>query len=662
MREFDLTPITSLPVNSDESWEVGVVDASQLFPLPAAPDGVESMMLLLWRSSTTEMIHGSSFLASPDDMEANLQGIMEGLLAFQDLHEFSFRPGRIRCNGKIIATKLKNVFLDAKLPVEFVPNMPQWNDVLREMANQLEDAISSSNAMPSFAESAYQEEQLRTFAQAAANFYRAGFWNHLEDIDLIKLESPKPPNAMRYAVVLGAGEQTYGLGFYSDEQIHYDLMAQRVDPRELSLMNLSYESVADVCPDDVQLWNELQLPLETGEAFPEFRGFSADGPRHPTAKELEYVTIVLEALSQTTEEEIDSGVWTKTIDFRGKKKRCKFSIPNLTDPPDHTEWMRRGMMPERRGHERHFQMIQDFINQQEDISDIDELNQIINEKFTGSMEDVEYPMDTPSDRASAFCQEAIESFGRRRIQLARQAVQEDPNHVEALVLLAETTRVPEKRIAAFRAAVEAGRRELGSLFEDNVGHFWGITQTRPFMRACHGLADALHGAGQSNDAIKQYQEMLHLNPGDNQGIRYEIFPLLLSQNREAEAVELLAKYDEDSALWCYMKSLVEYRQHGPAAAKSRQAMLAAFKANEHVVTELQSDDPPYSPEAYAVGSVDEAMYCIEQLGESWMETDGYTEFMLAQFFKWEKDRQKKQRDAKRRARGKVAKGKKRRGR
>ena len=655
MRQTDLRPILSLSVNSDESWEVGVVSMAELFGVTLSRDQFgEDMMLVLWRSSSTEMVHARPLMLRDGDRDTVLDEVLQSLLEFHHLHDFPFRPASIQCNDEDLVSGLSKFVGNTGTDVNYAPDMHAWNAMLADLANQMSEEFGPAEPMPSLADSGFDEDQIREFAETAANFYQTRLWNYLDDTDLIEFESPKPPREMRFAVVLGAGSQTYGLGFYSDPEDHYDMMAQRADPRELSLMSLTYDAPDEVNSEDVQLWKQLDLPLETGEAFPSLNGFSADGARRPTKKQLEYATIVLQVLAETTEEEIDSGVWTKSIAFRGKKKRCKLSIPNLTDPPDRAEWMRRGLMPERRGNERHFQMVQNVIDEQEGLLSIDELNDLLNSKFTGPIDDVEYSLDTASDRAAAKCQEAVESFGRRRIQLARQALMEDPNHVESLVLLAESTRMPERRIEAFQRAVDAGRQELGSMLEDDIGHFWGIAKTRPFMRACHGLADSLHVAGQSSDAIVQYQEILRLNPEDNQGVRYEAIPLMIAHNREPDAIELLARYREESSLWYYMKSLVEFRTHGPASRKSQQAMRAAFNLNEHVVKELQSDGPPYNPSTYSMGSVEEAITCIEELDEAWAETEGYIDFMFAQYFKWEKDRQKKQRELKRKARKKKS--------
>ena len=85
-------------------------------------------------------------------------------------------------------------------------------------------------------------------------------------------------------------------------------------------------------------------------------------------------------------------------------------------------------------------------------------------------------------------------------------------------------------------------------FEENAGHIWGLLETRPFMRALEGLALTLRESGQPEEALSIYRELLRLNPGDNQGIRYNLADLLLKLNRDAELGKLLEDYDEMSAV------------------------------------------------------------------------------------------------------------------
>ena len=190
------------------------------------------------------------------------------------------------------------------------------------------------------------------------------------------------------------------------------------------------------------------------------------------------------------------------------------------------------------------------------------------------------------------------------------------------------------------------------------GRILGYPRDATLHAACHGLAVAFADAGQIREAIEQYREMLRLNPNDNQGVRYEIVPLLLEQGRDAEATEVLDQYPEESALWLYMKAIVEFRRDG-RSAKARKAIRAAFKCNDHVMKLLQSDEPPLMPESYALGSPEEAAICIQELQTVWDETEGFLEWMFQEYFLWERDRAKRIREQKRKN-GKKAKRKWRR--
>jgi Flp pilus assembly protein TadD len=70
------------------------------------------------------------------------------------------------------------------------------------------------------------------------------------------------------------------------------------------------------------------------------------------------------------------------------------------------------------------------------------------------------------------------------------------------------------------------------------------------MRARAGLAGALLKLGDDDAAISHYREMLKLNPGDNQGVRYILLGYLLRRGEKAALKELLAAYEEEgSAHW-----------------------------------------------------------------------------------------------------------------
>ena len=180
--------------------------------------------------------------------------------------------------------------------------------------------------------------------------------------------------------------------------------------------------------------------------------------------------------------------------------------------------------------------------------------------------------------------EAWEATGKRRIKLASEALTISQDCTDAYVLLAEeTAETLEEARDLYAAGVKAGERALGEeLFEEAAGHFWGIVETRPYMRARAGLAGCLWQLGQRAEAISHYEEMLRLNPGDNQGIRYMLLTCYLEEGMAPETKQLLAGYEDDgTAAWLYNRSLFLFQQE-KASKKAKVQLHKALKHNPHV--------------------------------------------------------------------------------
>ena len=161
---------------------------------------------------------------------------------------------------------------------------------------------------------------------------------------------------------------------------------------------------------------------------------------------------------------------------------------------------------------------------------------------------------------------------RERIELAKRALEISDLCADAHVLLAEEeakTLVEARR--HYEAGVAAGERALGAqAFERDAGHFWGLLETRPYMRARAGLAECLWAAGERAAAIGHYRDMLRLNPNDNQGLRHVLTSWLLATGDHGALEELLAAYDDDVfAEWAYAKTLLVLRKGDEADAPNR---------------------------------------------------------------------------------------------
>jgi tetratricopeptide (TPR) repeat protein len=151
------------------------------------------------------------------------------------------------------------------------------------------------------------------------------------------------------------------------------------------------------------------------------------------------------------------------------------------------------------------------------------------------------------------------------------------------------------------------------------------------MRARFGLAQCLDDLGQQDDALTHYRELLRLNPGDNQGVRYVLLRVLLLLGRDDEAGALLLQFeDEPSALWHYGRALWAFRRDGDSPT-SRQRLRAAFRTNRHVPGYLAGDSEwtAPSPTSYSMGSREEAVICDDELGEAWAATPGALDWLAA---------------------------------
>jgi tetratricopeptide (TPR) repeat protein len=249
------------------------------------------------------------------------------------------------------------------------------------------------------------------------------------------------------------------------------------------------------------------------------------------------------------------------------------------------------------------------------------------------LEDVEE--DTPLKKAQDIIYDAWEvADPKRRIEMARKALEISPDCADAYSLLAEETAssLPEV-LDLYRHGVEAGERALGKeAFEEDVGHFWGILDTRPYMRALAGLAGCLWAAGKHEEAIEQYKEMLRLNPNDNQGIRDLLMPCLIIMGRDKEAEVLFREYRDDGmTFWIYSRALLDFRKMGDSEI-SRKSLAAAVKKNKHVPAYLlgRKKIAKSLPEYYSPGDESEAIFYAKENLEAWKITSGALDWLLNQ--------------------------------
>ena len=622
MMERALERLKGLPWRAEETWQGGLVRMPTWItgegPVPYRP------YLPLWVAVRDEKLHAGEPLR-PEG--ANLDVVVETLLAFAFQDEFGgYRPGRVEVMDDALAEHLKGVLAEADIEVRLVERLEAVEralDSMREFQNDNEPSLPSPLDGKDVT-----LERMRHFAAAASAFYRTALWQNLTDVDLVRIDRPRCPRGMEYAVVLGASRIVYGLALYQSVD-HYVQFSRVTDEQNAPSTNadgvwqLSFNPITQIPHKDADLWEDHDLSVAGEQAYPIVAKFNPNGQvTRPAAAELTFLEGLLWTFAETTEEGIDSGRWQKLVTTHDGPTQMALAIPDLLEPPSLQEWMRRGFVPDRRANERTFSDIDRFFREHPPANE-EEMKAVLERQFSGQRIDqlVTQP-DTPAERAQELCHRAFDTFGRRRVQLAREALQLDLDCAEACVILAEQAGTLDAEADYYAKGIAAGERALGpEVFEKEAGRFWGVSATRPYMRARLGLAQSLEQLDRVDEAVEHYRELLRLNPEDNQGARYLLMPRLLELGHDVEAARLLKSSDEESASWAYAQALLAFRLSGKSTA-ARRELRSAFRVNPHVPELLAHDGPLPRLEHYSPGSPEEAVFCAEELRRAFQRTDG----------------------------------------
>jgi tetratricopeptide (TPR) repeat protein len=611
-----------LPQRSDERWQGGLV---RLPMWVDEPGGSFRPWGAAWVSRRTGFVH----------MKAEERaGAHDWTLALAALIEFGLqtrlagcRPAVLEVADAELGQRIREALGDSELTIVPVADLSAVNEVLTAMEEHETDGPPPPSAL---AGKGVTVERMRAFAGAAKRFWDAAPWQYLTDEDLVHVEAPITSPGLGHVTVLGGAGLTFGLGFFDSaedyEEFQDDPLPSVTDRPRWSVL---FGPMPDLPFGDVDLWEDHGLPVAGDDAYPMAVLFSEDGVRRPDARTLAYLEGLLAALAATTDDEIDGGRWERQCQTADGTVRYRLAIPALLEPVDAPG--RHGASPDRRATERVTAEIQRSLAGSE-FESLEDANRLLAERFRGPIDALPSTASTPLERAQDLAYRAFDAYGRRRIQLARKALELSRDCADAWVILAEEASDLERARGLYSEGVTAGERALGQeLFEREAGQFWLLVETRPYMRARLGLAEALQALGRRDEAIAHYLELLRLNTNDNQGVRDLVLPALLLAGRDDEAAALLERYAGDpSAVWQYGRALVAYRRDGDSPA-ARDLLGQALRSNRRVAKYLGgvAPLPDEDPDRYAFGSEEEAVIAARLLGEAWRTTPGAVAWLAA---------------------------------
>jgi len=488
-------------------------------------------------------------------------------------------PKEIHFEDKRLADSLSPTLLVNHIAVKHKTNHRLVSKIFREFTQKIS---SKETIIPGLlSQPKVTSKMVGMLFEAACIFYRNKPWDIINDGNLLVIKVGNQ-TAPYYANVLGNQGIEYGLAVYTswEKFEKFSSLAESEGIDKLQEHHLfSFCSPPYVVFDDLDAIEKYGWEIPAPNIFPSPIFFTPKAVKRPNADMLCWYEAALRSIplfiSQGEQQnELNHVPWKGVSELEVETSRGiqKVQISfYIAEPPI-------------------FPIFEDQITD-ENLSDQISFDRRGMEGDLAKLDFFGWDVDSSDDPAVREAQFMMYDAWdnpdvKTRIKLAKKALKISPDCADAYVLLAEEeARSVQKSKALFQQGVEAGRRALGEDFfqdEENIGYFWGILETRPYMRALAGLANSLWQMGNEEQAVLHYRELLRLNPNDNQGIRFILLELLLEINHLEDVRVLMDEYpDSDCVDWSYTTLLMELWGNGDSI-RAHSLLESALETNEHI--------------------------------------------------------------------------------
>ncbi len=194
-------------------------------------------------------------------------------------------------------------------------------------------------------------------------------------------------------------------------------------------------------------------------------------------------------------------------------------------------------------------MLQEFLKNN-NVESIDEANDKL-QKFIGMYNngEIEYE-NTPLDDAYEILEEAQNARNEKEaIKLAKKAYEKSPECFDAILFQCDLEENGIKRMKLLNDGLEFEKKRLTKekyFDKENVGYFYAIFETRPYIRGLVIKAEYLLKEGKLSQAENICREVLRLNENDNLGARYLLMAIYATLEKENDMLKLYKKYPEEN--------------------------------------------------------------------------------------------------------------------
>lgn len=277
-------------------------------------------------------------------------------------------------------------------------------------------------------------------------------------------------------------------------------------------------------------------------------------------------------------------------------------------------------------------MLKEFLENNDSLSE-EQLNKDLQEfMMKYNTGEIEYE-DTILDEAYELLEKAERTKSKKQaIKLAKEAYELCPDCFDALLFQVNLEEDSLKREELLNEGLEfeMDRLEDEKYFSnDNIGCFYGIFETRPYIRGLYMKASCLLADGKVKQARDVCMEILRLNESDNTGARYLLMAIYAYLEDEKEMLKLYKKYPEEALEMLFPQFALYYKLGKDKEAK--ELLERINKANPHFIkffkgTIKRNEDIPYRH--YSKGDSSEVIMYFEQYDFLVMTLPSIHEFIL----------------------------------
>ena len=216
----------------------------------------------------------------------------------------------------------------------------------------------------------------------------------------------------------------------------------------------------------------------------------------------------------------------------------------------------------------------------------------------------------------------------------RRLIDEYPEFIDAhhhLALLLDRVGREEEAFRIWQDVVAMGLKCLPARFELGRDLLpWSILENRPFLRAYHGLGLALLERGEIEKALDIFNNMLALNPGDNQGARALAIDCGFRLNRPLDVLAICEQNADDGmeqVVYGHALALYQLGRKVEAERVLREALEFLPLVGRELVKERHRRPKELDPNYVTHGGADQAYYYWIEQGRHWKNTPGALGFV-----------------------------------